>query len=116
MDILGLVQKYKECDGMNGKIYTINEIKQIITPIVEKYGVDAIYLFGSYAKGYATEQSDIDFRIDKGDVRGIQFAGLNLEMEEVFKKSVDLVTTASLDEEFRNNISREEVLLYERER
>lgn len=31
--------------------YTIEEIKNVVTPIAQKYGVDNIYLFGSYARG-----------------------------------------------------------------
>lgn len=97
---------------MNNKVYSINEIKDIIHPIAHEYGVDAMYLFGSYAKGIADSESDIDFRIDKGDVRGIQFAGLYSDLEEILGKPVDLVTTASLDENFRQIIAKEEILIY----
>ena len=71
-----------------------------------------MYLFGSYAKGIADSESDIDFRIDKGDVRGIQFAGLYSDLEEILGKPVDLVTTSSLDESFRQSIAKEEILIY----
>lgn len=37
-------------------------------PSAKDYGVDALYLFGSYARGDATPESDMDFRIDKGSV------------------------------------------------
>ena len=99
---------------MNKTIYTINEIKDIIRPIALQYGVDALYLFGSYAKGSANPDSDIDFRIDKGAVRGIKFAGLYTDLEETLGKSIDLVTTASLDDNFRERIAEEEILVYAR--
>ena len=51
---------------MSDKIYTIDEIKAIAAPIARSYGVAAMYLFGSYARGEATEKSDLDFRIEKG--------------------------------------------------
>ena len=35
-------------------------IKQAVTPIARSYGVKRIYLFGSYAKGNANENSDVD--------------------------------------------------------
>ena len=38
--------------------YTIEEIKDKVTPIAQKYGVKRISLFGSYARGEATENSD----------------------------------------------------------
>lgn len=46
------------------KIYAMNEIAAIIRPILQNYGVSRAYLFGSYARGEATEHSDIDLRID----------------------------------------------------
>ena len=99
---------------MNKKVYSVNEIKTIVEPIARAYGVESLFLFGSYAKGCADENSDVDFRIDKGDVRGIRFAGLFTDLEEVLGKNVDLVTTASLDETFRQRIASEEILLYAR--
>ena len=47
---------------MSNKVYTIDEIKSTIRPIAESYGVERIFLFGSYARGEATPTSDIDFR------------------------------------------------------
>ena len=49
-------------------VYTIDEIKFIVVPIAKTYGVSSVSLFGSYAKGTATSDSDIDFIIDKGDL------------------------------------------------
>ena len=101
---------------MNKNVYSINEIKTIVEPIVGEYGVESLYLFGSYARGEANANSDIDFRIDKGNVRGIQFAGLIADMEEALGKRVDLVTTASMDGAFRQRIANEEILIYATER
>ena len=46
-----------------GKIYTIDEITAAVKPIAEKYGIDKVWLFGSYARGEATEKSDVDLLI-----------------------------------------------------
>ncbi len=98
---------------MSDKIYTINEIKNIVSPIAEKYGVEKVYLFGSYARGEATDNSDLDFRIDKGTLKGLIMLGaMYSDLEEKFDKKLDLLTTASLDKEFLNRIKDEEVLLY----
>ena len=51
--------------------YTLEEIKSIIKPIAKKYGVERVYLFGSYARGDITESSDVGLRIDKGSLKGM---------------------------------------------
>ena len=43
--------------------YTIDQLKDIITPIAKQYGVESISLFGSYSKGNPTDQSDVDLKI-----------------------------------------------------
>lgn len=45
-------------------VYKIEEIAERVRPIAERYGVGKIYLFGSYARGEATEESDIDLLVD----------------------------------------------------
>jgi hypothetical protein len=61
---------------MSEKVYTIEEIKRLVTPIAKKYDVDRVFLFGSYARGEADNKSDLDFVIDKGRLRGLKFAGM----------------------------------------
>ncbi len=98
---------------MSDKIYSIDEIKSIVTPIAEKYGVDKVYLFGSYARGEATSKSDLDFRIDRGALRGLlALGGMYSDLEDGFQKKLDLLTTASLEESFLNRIKNEEILIY----
>ncbi len=46
--------------------YSIEEIKEKATPIAERYGIDSLTLFGSYARGDADENSDLDFYVGKG--------------------------------------------------
>ena len=36
-------------------IYAVDEIARIVRPIAQRYGLRAVYLFGSYARGAATE-------------------------------------------------------------
>ena len=98
---------------MSSKIYTLEEIKSIAAPLAKKYGVAAMYLFGSYARGEASEQSDLDFRIERGAVRSLfTLGGLYNDLEESFGKPLDLVTTQSLSPAFLHAIAGEEVLLY----
>jgi len=95
-------------------MYTIPELREIIVPVAKAYGVERVYLFGSYARGEASEKSDLDFRIDKGNIKGIQYFGFLNDLETVLNMPVDMVTTNSLDKNFLETIQREgEVLLYE---
>ena len=103
---------------MSDKTYTIDEIKYIVIPIAKKYGVDRVFLFGSYARGEAVVSSDLDFIIDKGRLRGLKLAGMLGDLQETFGKNVDLLTSASLVESryysnFKQNIEKEMVTIYE---
>lgn len=99
---------------MPAKKYTIEEIKAIVEPIARKYGVERVYLFGSYARGDATENSDVDLRIDKGSLKGMfALCELYTEIEKALRMKVDILTTGSLEDDFLRKIRKEEVLLYE---
>ena len=99
---------------MSVQIYAIEEIKDVVCEIAKKYGVERVSLFGSYARGEARQDSDIDLRIDKGRIRGLfQLSGFHLDLEEKLKTHVDVLTTESLNDKFLKRISGEEILLYE---
>ena len=95
--------------------YTISEMRRIVAPIAQKYGVERIFLFGSRARGDSTPESDIDLRVDKGRVKGFAIGGLYEELSEAFQTELDLLTTGSLDEDFLQKIEPEEVLLYDQQ-
>ena len=93
----------------------ITQIKNSIKPIAKKYGLRRVFLFGSYAKGNANENSDVDFLIEKGNKN---FSLLNLsnflqDVKNVLNLSVDVITTAGIDDDFRKSIIGSEILIYE---
>ena len=93
--------------------YTIEELRKIITPIAQAHGLRSVSLFGSYSKGTARRDSDVDLKIEKGSVMSLfQLSGLRLDMEDALKVPVDLVTNDSSDHEFLDMIAKDEVLLY----
>ncbi len=99
---------------MGSKPLTIEAIKKAVHQTAEKYGVDKIYLFGSYARGEATLESDIDLHIEKGRIADlIALSEFQIELESTLETHVDLLTTGSLDEAFLKRIKREEILIYE---
>ncbi|MBR4060117.1 MAG: nucleotidyltransferase domain-containing protein [Lachnospiraceae bacterium] len=98
---------------MTPKTYTIEELKSIVSPIAEKYQISRVYLFGSFARGDYDEQSDIDIRIEKGNLKGMfALCGFYTEVSEALERKVDILTTGSLSEEFLESIKKDEILLY----
>ncbi len=98
---------------MENKQYSIEDLRKIINPIAEKYHVSKVFLFGSFARGDNHENSDVDLRIDKGDLKGMfALCGFYTEVEDALQMKVDLITTGSLEDDFLRKIEKEEVLLY----
>lgn len=104
-------------------IYTLDEIKKAITPVARKHELKAVYVFGSYAKGTATEQSDVDLLIDTEGTKIkslLDLAVVYCELEQALDKEIDLITVSSLEQEaqrsgeisFRENVISERVNLY----
>ena len=103
-------------------IYTIDEIRQRVLPVAEKYRLKAVYLFGSYARVEAREDSDIDLLIDATDsgLLGLAYGGLYHDLEEALDKSIDMITVKSLEQpayhesdiRFREAIQRERREIY----
>ena len=100
-------------DDINKKVYTLKEIKRIIKPILNKYGISDIYLFGSYARGEAKSNSDIDIYCDKGNIKTLIDQGeLEEELESALNKEVDIIfTTSILDEYFKEQIKEDMIKL-----
>lgn len=103
-------------------IYTLDEIKKRVFPVIQKYNIPAMYLFGSYARGEATEGSDLDFLVDTTGTSLTSLLALGelyCELEELFHKDIDLVTVRSVmqnvltesDRSFRDAVIRERVKL-----
>lgn len=102
----------------SNKIYSINEIKKIIQKVLEKYGIRKAYLFGSYSRGEATKDSDIDIIIEKGELRTLlELASLQNDLIEMLRKNVDILTEESLQYEenkcFYDEVCKERIVIYE---
>lgn len=97
--------------------YTIDEIRAKAMPIAIRYGIDTLSLFGSYARGEADEKSDLDFLIQKGNMKGLlSYCGMIADLEDVFHCHVDvIIKNAIKDKQFLAEIGKDEVKLYERQ-
>ena len=85
----------------------LKEQKQFLT---KKFGISPVALFGSYARGDFTQDSDIDLLIESQDTSFRSWMALKDFLQETFGKKVDLVEKKSLRTFIRRMI--EEDLVY----
>ena len=94
-------------------MYTLEEIKTIAIPVAIQFGVKKLALFGSYAQDKATEASDLDFLISKGEIRGLTFFDFINQLEDAFEMDVDVLTYESLERSLIKDDVTKMVVLYE---
>ena len=91
---------------------TNDEIRNKITPVLKPYRVLRVGLFGSTARGEATDKSDIDLLIDiQDDISLIQFIGIKQQLENALGKKVDLVEYQAIKPALKEKILKEEIIL-----
>lgn len=93
--VVETLQKATLIDENHG-ILTIDQIRKICGEIFKDYSVEYCYLFGSYAKGKATEKSDVDLLVAM-PVDGMKFFELIEVLREQLKKKIDLLDIAQLE-------------------
>ena len=76
----------------------------------ERFGVASLALFGSFARGQATDASDIDILVRfNGPATSRAYFGVQFYIEDLLGRPVDLVTDKALRPEFRPHLEREAV-------
>lgn len=104
-------------------VYTLDEIARRIRPVAEKYKLKAVYVFGSYARGEAQADSDIDLLVDTTGANFttlLELGGLYCDLEDALNKEISFVTVDSLEQParyqsdayFRENVKRERREIY----
>ena len=91
------------------KEYILAFLKEHKEEFREKYQVDSIALFGSYARGDQKEDSDIDFLVEMPSKFDLYY-DFKEYLEDVFKKNIDLGMKKSIRPFIKNAI--EEDLIY----
>jgi hypothetical protein len=91
----------------------IERIKEKILPILRRYGVKRVGLFGSCVRGEMTPDSDIDILVEiDSDISLLDFVGVKLELEEALNRKVDLVEYSAIKPLLRESIlSQQEIIL-----
>ena len=98
---------------MTKAIYSVADIKQKLVPIFTKYKIKKAILFGSYAKGSAKQNSDIDIMVES-NLRGLAFYGLLEDVVDALGKSVDLLDKKQIknSSDIEKEIAATGVILY----
>ncbi|MDR0906787.1 MAG: nucleotidyltransferase domain-containing protein [Oscillospiraceae bacterium] len=96
--------------------YSVAELRDTLRPIFESAPVYKAVLFGSYARGEANENSDIDILIDsRGELIGIDFYGVLENIVTALDKDVDLFEFCEVQRSpILADINSQGVVLYER--
>lgn len=96
MNILSQANIFDEEHGL----LQVKEIKDICSKVFQNHDISYCYLFGSYAKGKAKENSDVDLLISTS-LKGLKYYGLVEELRLQLKKKVDVLDVNQL----KDNIS-----------
>lgn len=100
---------------MMANIYTINELKEKLTPIFVKYGIIKAAVFGSYARGGASKKSDINLLLYIDEEFELEnYINFKKEVKTSIKKDVDILEYRCINRLVEKDILQEAVFLYER--
>ena len=106
-----------ECEITETKgLLTLEQIKGALTKLFDeeyKGQIEFCYLFGSYAKGYAKENSDVDLCVAT-ELTGLKFAGLSESIRAALHKKIDLIRFSNLKDnlELINEIMKDGIKIY----
>jgi hypothetical protein len=89
---------------MESKTDILNKLRELKPILSKEYAVKRIGLFGSFADNIADENSDIDLLVELNKPIGWKFFSLEIYLEKVFGRKIDLVTKNALKEQIKNDI------------
>lgn len=85
-------------------------IKRAIVPILRKHDVVKASIFGSYARGEETKNSDVDILVQfKGTKSLLDLVSLELELKDKLRRDVDVLTYGSLHHLIKDRVLKEQV-------
>lgn len=95
-------------------IYTIDDIKAVLCPVFVRHNVKKAVLFGSYVKGLADKNSDVDLLLDSG-LKGLKFVGLIEDVRTALDKEVDVFDETHIipNSKISSEIAKDGVVIYE---
>jgi predicted nucleotidyltransferase len=82
-------------------VYSIDEIRTCLTPVLKERNVKSAVLFGSYSKGEADEDSDIDLLVDTSPGTTLfDLGGLHEDLADLLGVSVDIISSGGRMHEY----------------
>jgi predicted nucleotidyltransferase len=96
---------------------TTEQIKQTVTEYFKDKPVKKVYLFGSYARGDAKEDSDVDLSVvlsDDAKITYITLAGYLVDLEKSLKRKIDLVEEKMIYKQLKPFIERSKILILDK--
>jgi len=94
---------------------TTQDISAKIIPVLKSQGVLKAALFGSVVRGETKKNSDIDLLVELADDKTLfDLVELKLDLEDVLKKKVDLLTYDAIHPLLRDIILNEQQVIYEK--
>lgn len=89
---------------MDTKNDILTKLKELKPILYQDYSVKQIGLFGSFSEDLNTEDSDIDLLVDFEKPVGWKYLSLEIYLEKVFGRKIDLVTKNALKEQIKTKI------------
>jgi uncharacterized protein len=89
----------------------LQERREEILRIADKYGIRNVRVFGSVARGTQTPESDIDLLVDAPPEIGLKIGGFLYELQESISPKVQIQTEAMISPYFRSDVLREAIRL-----
>ncbi len=77
-------------------VTAVEEIRSVLMPVFARYGIRQAVLFGSFAKGIAGEQSDVDLLVDSR-LRGLRFVGFTEAVRQAVERPVDVLDVTHIE-------------------
>jgi len=108
------MEEYAKIDETTG-VLSFLTIKENISKIAKNYDIEKVYLFGSYVKGQAKENSDVDLYMESG-LYGLEYFEFVEELRENLKKKVEVLSNKTVQEysKIDEEIKKSGALIYER--
>lgn len=94
----------------------LNSVKKKIIPILKQYKIKRASIFGSVARGTPNRTSDVDILVEPGEAMGLEFVGLNMDLEKSLGRKVSLLTYKSVHPSLKDEIFGGQVEIYRKKK